>query len=644
MKILHLASEYPPQKVFGLGRYVRDLSEEQVRQGHAVTVVTNSMGKELYETEQNGVRVLRTDFPPPPKPPWNAGCVMIFNIFILRRLIGLGVEAIRSFDGVQSHDWLTAPAAQAIQDHFGVPHMITFHDTIFGKRLGHIESDQDRFTQAAEGWAAARAAHVIANSSATREELIRDYGADPKRITVVPCAISPDTFPVTEDPVRLKAFRDALIPTDHAFLLYVGRLDPEKGVDVLIEAFQRANLAQVTLCLAGSGGGEGALREQVRVAGLEDRVQFLGYVENPALAHLYHVADLQICPSRYEPFGMVALEGMLQGTPVILSKTGGLAELIEPEVEGVFVEPGSVESLTAALQRFAVDRAAFEAMGQRARASVLAQRTWAVTAGKIQAVYSRQARRAGQPNVSPVTTLGVAAHVNDPYGYATGAWSRRVCADAQSKDQKITWLTTKSAPFFPVPTHTRDDAKIRDGFNLAVDLLGYVAAPPTELLATDWHGLLAGEVLRNLPQAPKYRFVPDPDGPPPAFDLRKEENIAGYDAYAQAWAALRADEVALSDAVQVAELKKRGVRAVRSEPISTPIRHAFASPAQRDHFRRQVAEPGELIGIVALRLEPPFDPRGLMHCLEVIVRQHLPMRLLICGDGFLAAPLRQAVE
>lgn len=104
LKILHLSSEMPPQKVFDLGRFVRDLAEEQVRQGHEFVVLTNNHNGDLADTTVNGVRILRVDHPNPPKPAYMTGCVMIFNIMLLRRALDLGTNALREFDTICSHD------------------------------------------------------------------------------------------------------------------------------------------------------------------------------------------------------------------------------------------------------------------------------------------------------------------------------------------------------------------------------------------------------------------------------------------------------------------------------------------------------------------------------------------------------------
>jgi len=210
VRILHLSSEYPPQQVFGLGRFVCDLAEELARLGHEVIVITNSLGGEYYECITNGVKVLRVDFPPPPKPPLVSGQIMVFNILLLRRAAKLGWDLLNQLDVVCSHDWLTAPAAQALCDTFGIPHVCTFHDVLSGKRLGKPSGEFDRFSMEAERWAAEKASHLIANSHATRNELIQSYGVEPGRISVVTCGISPGVLKLEDDSLRLNAFEMSL--------------------------------------------------------------------------------------------------------------------------------------------------------------------------------------------------------------------------------------------------------------------------------------------------------------------------------------------------------------------------------------------------------------------------------------------------
>lgn len=140
MRILHVCSEYPPQKVFGLGRYVSDLSRELASQGHEVAVLTNSLGGVDRDLVDQSVQVHRVEFPPPPMPPTPGAPVMAFNVHLQQRARALGREGLGDPEVVVSHDWLTAVAGHRIARRLDLPHVWTVHDTVHGKRFGKIES------------------------------------------------------------------------------------------------------------------------------------------------------------------------------------------------------------------------------------------------------------------------------------------------------------------------------------------------------------------------------------------------------------------------------------------------------------------------------------------------------------------------
>jgi glycogen synthase len=376
MRILHLSSEYPPQPVFGLGRFVRDLAEEQARQGHDVTVLTNSMAGMHYDCQQNSVRVCRVEYPPPPKPDSTMAQVCIFNILLLKRAVSLGFDSLKACDVYCSHDWLTAPATQSLSRAFGVPHIYTLHDTHLGKRLGHCGEFEDLAAVAVERNAMMCADHIIANSNATREEATSKYGIKSNRISVVPCAIAPKSFSTTEDSYRLSSFRSALLECNGCLILYVGRLDSEKGVDVLIKAFAAAKIPGSQLVLAGTGLLQCELHSLACTLGIEKNVTFLGYIEQPVLAHLYRVADIFVCPSLYEPFGMVVLEAMLQGVPVIATNIGGLKEIIIHNKNGLLFDKSNDLKLAELLNLLWRAPELRIQLGSAGREDVLENRTW----------------------------------------------------------------------------------------------------------------------------------------------------------------------------------------------------------------------------------------------------------------------------
>jgi glycogen(starch) synthase len=348
MKLIHLASEFPPARIFGLGRYVHDLARAQVRRGHDVHVLTNSLSGKDQDVEVHGIKVHRIHFPSPPMPVDGATQVMQFNSCLYERAIGLQ-SALQAPDAVIAHDWLTILAAHALRDRLGGRLVLTMHDTVIGKTFGKM-TNEDKFTGLVERWGCQVADAIVAVSRHVKGELSGPYETPPIKIHVVPCGVDPSWFDAA-DPRFIPDLRSALAEADEPILSYVGRLDPEKGVDRLIEAFARllARHPKLRLVIAGKGHEQPALESLVDRVGVRSRTRFLGYVTGPSLGALLKVTDILACPSTYEPFGIVPLEGMVNRVPVVVSDTGGMAEIVEHGRSGLKVPPGDAAALAGAI-------------------------------------------------------------------------------------------------------------------------------------------------------------------------------------------------------------------------------------------------------------------------------------------------------
>src|SRR5882672_5577968 len=256
MKLLHLASEFPPAKIFGLGRYVHDLARAQVRRGHDVHVVTNSLSGKDQDVEVHGIH-----FPSPPMPADGATQVIQFNACLFERVMELK-DQLREPSAVIAHDWLTMLAAHAARKQLGGRLILTMHDTVIGKTFGKM-NNEDKFIALVERWGCQEADRVIPVSNHVRNELQRVYEADPARLHVVPCGVDPSWFE-TVDPQYLRDLRGTLGKTGDFLVTYVGRLDPEKGIDVLVEAFASLAIRHPSLFLLIAGKGN----EQPKLEGL----------------------------------------------------------------------------------------------------------------------------------------------------------------------------------------------------------------------------------------------------------------------------------------------------------------------------------------------------------------------------------------
>ena len=397
MKIIHLASEYPPQKVFGLGRFVHDLAIEQVRRGHEVHVVTNSIGGRDHEIVEKGVHVHRVDAPPPPKPADSGATVTQFNVQLLERVFRDRI--CPDADVVNAHDWLTALAGKTVARRLGAIFVVTIHDAIVGKRFGELDNEA-KYVGNIEHWVCHEADRVICVSEHTRNEVIESYGADPNKTYAIHNAVSEDSFPVP-DPKLLARFRRVLAREDEKIVLYVGRLDHEKGVDVLLDAFAEVQRGghRAKLVIAGKGVLEPELRKKAVELGVERGVVFTGYAAGDVLNYAYHSADVLVVPSLYEPFGIVALEGMICGLPVVASATGGLTEIIQSEANGLTTIPGDGRNLAEQISRVLSDGMLAGCLADAGRRTAREKFSWAHVLSCIEGVLLDPDTPPAQENV-----------------------------------------------------------------------------------------------------------------------------------------------------------------------------------------------------------------------------------------------------
>ena len=205
------------------------------------------------------------------------------------------------------------------------------------------------------------------------------------RITCVPNGVDLGAFR-RQEPVAEQGGVDANGPLR---LLCVGRLIERKGQQHLIEAVKRLSDQgiELTLELVGTGDAASAYEAQVRQLGLEDRVHFAGYVPREQIARHYTAAHVFVLPSYNEGMSVATLEAMAAGLPVVVTRTGGTAELVEEGVNGFAFDWGDVDSLVGHLRRLATDRGRVRAMGQASQARA-ASFTWEAATHSYQELFA----------------------------------------------------------------------------------------------------------------------------------------------------------------------------------------------------------------------------------------------------------------
>jgi len=364
----------------GMNVYVRDLTRQLGRMGIHVDVFTRSQDEHVPHVLHDlgyGNRVVHIPAGaevPLPKPDLIAH-IPTFAEGILAFARNKGIK----YDLIHSHYWMSGKAAKLLKETWDVPVVHMFHT------LGHMKNRVAGFGEAegeyrinGEQEVLHMAARIVAATPAELAQLQWLYKANTQKIVVIPPGVDVNHFyPIPKDEAR--AFGN--IPLDHINILFVGRIEPLKGIDVLIQAigmmtrqgFVDRNKLSVTII----GGDPVVSREEMthemarlqdlrNAYGVGDVVTFLGKRSQDTLAYFYSAADVLVMPSHYESFGMVALEAMACGTPVVASEVGGLAFLVKHGETGYLFPGDDPEALCNRLTAVITNAQARAHMGQKA--------------------------------------------------------------------------------------------------------------------------------------------------------------------------------------------------------------------------------------------------------------------------------------
>lgn len=384
MRVMMLSWEFPPRVVGGLAMHVYDLSTSMAAQGIEVTVVTCNNGSDASEKETvNGVEVLRVrpyDLPTGDILGW----ALQLNVAMLERAVGY-INQQGPMDIIHAHDWLVAYAARALKYGYRLPLIATVHATEYGRNNG-LHNQLQRSISDIEWWLTYEAWRVICCSGYMVDEVKRVFNIPSDKIRLIPNGVYPGRIREREVPPDFKS-RYAL---PHERIIYfVGRLVPEKGVQVLLEAVHKvlAHCPDAKFVIAGTGPFQDFLRQKANDLGLGPKVLFAGYINEADRDMLYKIADVAVFPSLYEPFGIVALEAMAAGTPVVVSDSGGLAEIVKNDEDGLWAITGSANSLADRIIEILRNPSLAEKLAQNAFAKVTAQYDWKIIAEKTINVY-----------------------------------------------------------------------------------------------------------------------------------------------------------------------------------------------------------------------------------------------------------------
>ena len=387
------------KKTGGMNVYVRDFSRELARRGVLVDVFTRSQDDcqpMIKHDLGNGGRVIH--IPAGPEKPIPLGEVGNYLDEFVQGVLAFALAEGIHYDLIHSHYWLSGLVAEKLRELWQVPIVHMFHT------LGHMKNRiaQDESQRAppsridGENQVMATADCLIAATPAEQAQLNRLYGADLDKIVIIPPGVDLERFqPIAQDVAKTEVG----IPCGDKTILFVGRIEPLKGIDTLLRAMaliqERYPEAVANTCMAIVGGDpwtEDPDDEMARLQALRheldihDLVTFLGSRDQDILPNYYAAAEMVIMPSHYESFGMVALEAMAMGTPVIASDVGGLAFLVKDGVNGFQVPSRDPEALADRIYTLLTDPNCRDSLGRQAR-EYAQQFAWPIIVERMMHVY-----------------------------------------------------------------------------------------------------------------------------------------------------------------------------------------------------------------------------------------------------------------
>ena len=375
-----LSWEYPPRVVGGIAPHVYELSRALVKKGVEVHVATCDFpGAESFE-DIEGVKVHRIDsygYPTPDFATW----VSMMNVNLKREASSLIPRY--KINLIHAHDWLVASASIGLKQMFRIPLAATIHSTEHGRRNG-VHNEYQQMISSTESWLVQEAWRVICCSKYMTKEITSAFNISDYRIDVVPNGIDLKIF---RAPTNLQDCRGRFATPDEKLVLYVGRLVQEKGVQNLIEATQHLRDLNMKFIVVGEGYLKEELIRRVNELGLAQRVYVTGFLETETIRGLFRTADACVIPSLYEPFGIVALEAMAAGAPIVTSGAGGLGEILEHDKTATFIY-NTPESIAGGIRRVITDPA--YARGLRYEAQLRAESyEWGAIASSTLGTYTR---------------------------------------------------------------------------------------------------------------------------------------------------------------------------------------------------------------------------------------------------------------
>lgn len=374
------------KKTGGMNVYVRDLARELGRRNLKLDIFTRCESLDAPEVARLGSNVNVIHIPSGPAKTLEPMEILPFLDEFTANVVSFQRQHQARYDLIHAHYWLSGLVALKLKTDWKIPAVQTFHTLGLVKQRFLPGLTEPPARIAAENLLVSRVDRILAFTTDEVSYLHDLYGADPSKISIIPPGVDVNRFrPIAVNQAKAKIG----ISPRRRLILFVGRLDPIKRIEVLLEAFSQINRWQIHLLVVGGESEDenlARLKSLARNLKISGRVSFLGQRDQKILPFYYSAAEMTIIPSSYESFGLVALESMACGTPVVASSVGGLAVLIADSQTGFLLPPNRIQPLTKVISLLSQNQKLRLEMGRSSRRAAL-KYAWPKIIPQILACY-----------------------------------------------------------------------------------------------------------------------------------------------------------------------------------------------------------------------------------------------------------------
>jgi D-inositol-3-phosphate glycosyltransferase len=357
----------------GMSVYIRELSRQLGARGHHIDIYTRLNGSkhnQIIDLDEN-VRLIHLSA-------GNNGYVQKLKLYyyladFFRALQQFKTQENLNYDLVHSHYWLSGRLGSWVQDRWNLPHIVMFHTLGTVKNIAGVAGEEPDLRIATEKKLSKTCQRILAPTVREKNNLLTYYNAPAEKIGIVPCGVNLELF----RPMDRAAARQRLgFGENESIILFVGRFDPIKGMDRLLEAMTHLRYQRrLRLVIIGGDGPDTPeyqnLQKLARKLGLQNTVTFVGRIEQKHLPPYYSAADVLVMPSYYESFGLVGLESLACGTPVVATEVGAMRSILRQGETGQIVPHADPRSLVQAIEIFISGSGTRKLSADMIRASVL---------------------------------------------------------------------------------------------------------------------------------------------------------------------------------------------------------------------------------------------------------------------------------